>query len=264
MTILKQFPRVEMYGRPDIRTTGKALEFLFSKARTEWIMITDSDLTFPQGWYDEMCKYRDRYDAFDSKRIHAYEFFREDLATMKLEVRPLVNSPQMARLRTLKDFRVDDDYLWRITDIATRQTIEKAGYRYGKVVTAFHYHHTTEEAKYASDPTKIATKMVFEEPREVVVNRENWHRRLIQNAKAYVKYTDPNMPYVAHDTAIDDILLPLLERSWVREQGPAWLARYDRAVSLRSKLRRRMRKLKRLVLRLLQVALATKPSLLLI
>ncbi len=232
ITILERFPRVELYVKPEIRTTGKALEFLFSKARTEWVMITDSDLTFPVGWYDEMCKHRAEFDAFDSRRVHAYEFYREDPETMRLEMRPLVNSPQMGKLEALRNFKVDDDYVQRITDIATRQTIEKAGYRYGKVGTTYHFHHTTEETKYASDPNKAATKIVFERPKEIVVNPEKWRKRLIDNAKAYVKYIDPSLPYVKDDASIDRSLLPLLDRQWVLQNGPAWIQRYDRAKSI--------------------------------
>ena len=230
LSILKRFPRVELHVRPDIRTTGKAVEFLLSRAKTDWIMFTDADLTFAEGWYDEMCRYREKLDAFDSKRIHAYEFYREDLATTMLDARPLVTSPQMGRRKALENFEVDDDYMWRITDIAMRQTVEKGGYKYGKVTTTFHFHHTGEETKYASDPSKVATKMLFERPKEVIVNAENWRMRLINNARSYVKYIDPDLPYVKRDRAIDDILLPLLDRQWVLQHGPAWISRYDEAI----------------------------------
>ena len=55
---------------------------------------------------------------FDSKRMHAYEFYRVDEETTRLDMRPLVNSSQMGRLEALKHFQVDDDYVQRITDIA--------------------------------------------------------------------------------------------------------------------------------------------------
>jgi glycosyltransferase involved in cell wall biosynthesis len=232
IAILNKFPRLQLYVKPEIRTTGKALQFLFSNANTEWIMITDSDLTFPPGWYDEMCRHRNEFDAFDSKRLHAYEFYREDPETTRLEMRPLVNSPQMGKLEALRNFKVDDDYVQRITDVATRQTIEKAGYRYGKVTTTHHFHHTTEETKYASDPTKAATKIVFERPNEIVVNPEKWRKRLVDNAKGFVKYIDPDLPYVKNDPSIDRSLLPLLDREWVLQNGPAWIRRYDRARSV--------------------------------
>jgi len=241
LTILRKFPRVRLYVRPDIRTTGKGVEFLISRAKTEWIMLTDADLTFPKGWYDEMCKYRNRYDAFDSKRIHAYEFYREDPSTTNLDARPMMTCPQMAKKKALENFRVDDDYIWRIGDIAVRQTVEKNGYAYGKVTTTFHFHHTTEETKYRSDPCKVASKMVFEEPKEIIIDPENWRRRLIQTAQAYVKYID----YVRNDAGIDDVLLPLLDRQWVLEHGPAWIPRYDKAVGTARRLRKYLVRVKR-------------------
>ena len=88
----------------------------------------------------------------------------------------------MGKRIALQD-RVDDDHMWWITDIAMRQTVEKSGYTYGKVTTAFHFHHTTKETKYASDPCKVATSVVFQEPKEIVISSNNWQRRLIENVK---------------------------------------------------------------------------------
>jgi len=252
LSILRAFPRVELHVRPDIRTTGKGVEFLLSKAETEWIMFTDADLTFPKGWYDEMCKYKNSYDAFDSKRIHAFEFYREDPVSTAQDRRPLITSPQMGRRKALENFHVDDDFLWRIVDIASRQTVEKNNYRYGKVTTAFHFHHTTEESKYASDPSKLATKIVFLEPKEIVINEENWRRRIVDMIRAYVKYIDPNLVYVKTDRAIDDFL-PKLERTWVLEHGPAWIPRYDEAVKKARRENRVWRRLLRLLRRILSI-----------
>lgn len=246
ISILKKFPRVELHIRADIRTTGKGVEFLLSRATTEWIVFTDADLSYPKGWYDAMCKYRDKFDAFDSRRIHAYEFYREDPAVSDPNERPLVTTPQMGRRKALANFRVDDDYMWRITDIAVRQTIEKNGYRYGKVTAPFHFHHTTEGVKYTSDPSKVYEKITFEEPKVTVVNPENLRRTLIQVAKAYVKYIDPDLPYVKR---IDNLLV-LLEREWVLENGPAWLEKYEKAHrsrGARGKLRNVLRETKRLL-----------------
>jgi len=252
LRILDKFPRVELHIRPEIHTTGKAFEFLLSRAKSEWIMFTDADLTFPAGWYDEMCTYRKQFDAFDSKRIHAYEFYREDPATSRLDARPLVACPQMGRRKALAAFKVDDDYMWRITDIAARQSIEMSGYKYGKVTTTFHFHHTTEEIKYASDPSKAATKIVFEDPKEIVINAENWCRRVIDNVKAYVKYIDPDPPYIRRDTSIDTVL-PLLDRPWVLEHGPRWIPRYDEAIKRAHQQRNLWRRLAKLLRRLASV-----------
>jgi glycosyltransferase involved in cell wall biosynthesis len=231
LEILKNYPRVEVF-QPGFRTHGKEVEFLLSKARTEWIMWHESDHTYSEGWYDEMCKYRDKFDAFDSKRIHAFEFFREDRVFRGL-------SPQIGKLATLKQFKADDDCLTRIVDIALRQSIVKAGYRYGRAPTATHYHHTVEETRYATHPTKRATTIVFAEPKEVIIDKENWRRRLVEVAKGYIKYIDPDYPEAKNDLAIDMVLLPLLDRGWVVENGSAaWVARYDRAMRPTQRVRR--------------------------
>jgi glycosyltransferase involved in cell wall biosynthesis len=250
ISILEKFPRVELHIRPDIRTTGKGLEFLLSQATAEWVMHMDADLSFPRGWYDEMCKYRDRFDAFDSARVLAYEFYREDPAVSDPNKRPVVSSPQMARRKALEKYKVDDDYIWRIDDIVSRQAVEKAGFRYGKVSTTFHFHHTTEVLQYESDPSKSYHKIVFEKPKFIVVNPKTMRDTLVRTAKAYVKYVDPNLPYVPN---VDD-LLALLEREWIQNNGPAWLERYDRARRSRGfshKLRVRLRNAKKSVAKFL-------------
>jgi glycosyltransferase involved in cell wall biosynthesis len=248
ISILSKFPRVQLHVRPDIRTTGKSVEFLLSKAETEWIMFTDGDLTYPKGWYDEMCKYRDKYDAIDSRRVHAYEFYREDRETELINERPLLTTPQLGKRKALKKFIVDDDYMWRITDIAVRQAIEKGGYRYGKITSTFHFHHTGEGVKYASDPSKVYLRVIFEDPKVVIVNQENYSRTLVQAAKAYVKYIDPNLPYVK---GVDHLLL-LLDRQWVAENGPAWLTRYDKARTSRNRLTRLRRIIRKVLSRALR------------
>jgi hypothetical protein len=162
----------------------------------------------------------------------------------------------MGRRKALENFHVDDDYLWRIVDIASRQTVEKNNFRYDKVTTTFHFHHTTEESKYASDSSKVATKIVFQEPKEIVINEENWRRRILDNIRAYVKYIDPNLVYVKTDQAIDTVL-PLLDRAWVLEHGPAWIPRYDEAVQKARRENRAWRRLLRLLRRILSIYIGT-------
>jgi len=74
--ILNKYPRMEVHIRPDIRTTGKGLEFMFSRATTRWVSMIDADMELSPGWYDEMAKYKDEYDYFESRRIMHYEFYR--------------------------------------------------------------------------------------------------------------------------------------------------------------------------------------------
>lgn len=105
-TILRGFPRVELHVCPDIRTTGKGMEFLLSKVKTEWVMLTDSDLTFPEGWYDEMCKYRKELDAFDSRRIHAYEFYEKTPPQQTSTSVPAYHLPRCSNERFWRNSRL--------------------------------------------------------------------------------------------------------------------------------------------------------------
>ncbi|MDH5385843.1 MAG: hypothetical protein OEY18_14175, partial [Candidatus Aminicenantes bacterium] len=49
-----------------------------------------------------------------------------------------------------------------------------------------------------------------------------------------VKYLDPDYPLVRNDRSVDKAII-LLDRDWVARNGPAWLKRYDRATSLKTR-----------------------------
>ena len=135
-----RYPRAEVHVRPDIRTTGKGLEFLFSCAKTPWIAMIDADMELPEGWYDEMSQYKAEYDYFESKRIMHYEFWREVPGSADIQKRSAAIG-QLARLDCFRNYHVDDDYMWRATDYLLKKVAETSGYRFGKVATTFHYHH---------------------------------------------------------------------------------------------------------------------------
>ena len=237
--ILKKFPRVQLFIRPDIRTTGKATEFLFSRVETEWFVLIDADLELLPGWYDEMCKYKTEYDFLEcSRRVLAYHFYREFPASTDINTRSY-DFCYLGRKESVKKYRCDDDYVWRIVDYYLRQEIEKSGYRYGKVPTARRIHHETERVPYESDEEKRFYKVVFKEPEWVIIDREKWRRSMQKYARGIVKYLDPEHPLVRNDRGFDEVIT-MLDRDWIARNGPAWLKRYGRAASLKTRLRRRM------------------------
>jgi hypothetical protein len=131
----------------------------------------------------------------------------------------------MARLKALKNYKVDDDCLWRITDIATRQAVEKGGYRYGKVTAVFHFHHTTEGTKYTSDHSSRYQDCLSRAERDHHQSGE-LARTVDRACKNMCQAHRPDLPHVRRDTSIDDVFLPILDRQWVLEHGPAWISRY--------------------------------------
>lgn len=228
--ILKKFPRVELYEKPEFRTEGKSLEFNLSKVETPWFAFIDSDLELMPGWYDEMRKYQNQYDVLEaSRRIMAYHIYREDLKKLEPNSRAYDQCFLMKK-EAMQNYRCDDDYLWRQMDFFIRQVVEKSGYKYGKIGTTLHTHNETERIAYASDAEKSYRKLVLEEPRHVIIDKNKAKNVTIQGIKGYVKYVDPDFHLVKNDIVLD-FSLRLLDREWVKQNGPAWLERYDKAHS---------------------------------
>jgi glycosyltransferase involved in cell wall biosynthesis len=249
LEILRKYPRVEIHERPDIRTTGKGYEFLLARATTPWIVFMDADIELPQGWYDEMLKYRDRYDFFGCKRILHYEFYRVDPTSLDLNQRPM-GAPWLARLDCLKNYHVDDDYMWRATDILLRQVVEKDGYKFGKISTTYHYHHTTDSQMYESDKEKRGSLLVFEEPKMEILNKANWEKRQDDFRKAVIKYLDPEFVYPRGD---EETLRTLtkLDTEWVKKTSIKW---YKVLEEYKTKERKERRSIRR---RLINLAVYT-------
>ena len=238
LDILNKYPRTEIHVRSDIRTTGKCYEFMLGRATTPWIVFMDADIELPEGWYDEMVMYRDKYDFFGCKRIMHYEFYRVDPTSLDINKRPM-GAPWLAKLDSLKNYHVDDDYMWRATDMLVRQVVEKDGYKFGKVSSTYHYHHTTDNPMYESDAEKRGSRLVFEEPKMEILNKVNWEKRQDDFRKAVVKYLDPDFVYPRNDVGLFETLLKL-DMKWVRETNMKWyrvLSDYKRKTFLKGRPR---------------------------
>ena len=218
--ILKKYPRVEIYIRPDIRTTGKGCEFLFSRTTTGWFAIFEAHIDLPAGWYDEMVKHKGEYDFFGCKRIDHYEFERVDSTSIDINTRPM-GAPWLAKRECFKNYKVDDDYMWRATDILLRQVAEKNGYKFGKIATTYHYHNTTDNPMYESDADKKGRRLVFTEPKLEILDRTNWEKRQADFRKAVIKYIDPDYLYPHNDITMLETLLKL-DPQWVKKTSLKW------------------------------------------
>ena len=237
--IFQDYPRVLFFARPDIRTMGKAYEFLFNQVETEWCVIIDADLELQEDGFDKMCQKRQELDVMEcGERTLVYHFAR-DFPSAKLDTTRPGDSCYLARTKALSSFHCDDDYIWRITDFFFRQQVEKAGFKYGKVPVR-RFHHETERVPYTSDEEKIYQKMVCPEPQWIIIDKNKLEAIMMKYAMGIVKYLDPAFPLVKLDSAFDSVILRL-DRNWVAENGPAWLPRYDREVSWLRKGRKKLR-----------------------
>jgi len=220
LPILEKYPRVHIEVIPDI-TIGKGWEILFNKVSTPWFVLIDCAKIPAKGWYDEMIKYRNKYDFYGSKRIVHYEFERDDLTTTDLKKRPL-GGPWIIRKEAIKNYHVDDDYAWRIIDIIIRNVVEKDGYTYGAVPTTYHTCYITEGEKYASDEKRRGTALVFKKPEVKVYDTKNMDNRLEITAKAIVKYLDPDVSsYFCTDHTF--LMISKLDPKWIESTNKKWL-----------------------------------------
>lgn len=226
LELLKKFPRVEVFQKSDIKSGGKTIEFLISKIETEWFVMVDSDIFLAKGWYDEMKYYQQKYDVIEnSKAILAYHFYREFQEKLNEDYRPS-HLCHLVKKDAVKTYHCDDDYVFRITDYLFRQAIEKSGYKYGKIDSTEHVHNETERIPYESDSNKSYLKVVMKEPERVVLNKQKKQEMLIKNAKAVIKYLDPEFLPFKSDRNLDS-LVSLLDKKWIEENGPQWLDRYN-------------------------------------
>jgi len=234
LDILNKYPRMEIHVRPDIRTTGKCFEFAFTRVTNRWILFIDADEELPHGWYDEMLRYGDRYDFFGCKRIDHYEFSRIDQTSLDINKRPM-GAPWLARSECFKNYHVDDDYMWGVTDFLLRQVVEKNGYRFGKVGTTYHHHHTTDNMRFESDAEKRGRRMVFQDPTWEIVNKTNWAHMLDIYRKAMVKYLEPQYVFPSEGEAVLQ-QLSKLDMQWVKEANEEWyrlISKYKREYPIR-------------------------------
>jgi glycosyltransferase involved in cell wall biosynthesis len=226
LSILKKFPRVDLHIKSDIISGGKAVEFLISKVNTEWFVLIDSDIFLAEGWFDEMKKHQGRYDVIEnSKSILTYHFYREFKEKLEKNYRAS-HLCHLTKKQAVSNYHCDDGEVFRITDYLFRQSIEKSGYKYGKITTTEHQHNETERIPYESDPKKSYIKIEMKEPERIILNKQMQKEMLVKNAKSVIKYLDPDFLPFTKDRNLD-ALIKMLDRKWIQNNGPQWIKRYD-------------------------------------
>jgi glycosyltransferase involved in cell wall biosynthesis len=222
---LENFPRLELHVRPDIHTFGKVMEFLFSQVKTEWFAIMDAHLELPHGWYDEMKKHTTKYDVLENnRRLKAYHFCVEDLDRLDPYRRP-TEWCHLLKHSVTKNYKCDDDYMWRETDIFFRQIVENSGYKYGKIDTITHIHNETEKTMYESDDKKNFQKIIFKPPEFIITDEKKYESFRIENAKGVAKYLDPENSIVKYERYHD--VIQILDKEWLEKNAPKWLKYYN-------------------------------------
>ena len=234
--LLKKFPRLSLHIRPDLKTEAKSMEFLFNELETEWCVYLDGDIELAEGWYDQMCMHKDKFDVIENgKAYSAFHKYRFEEEKLKQETRALTDC-HLFKKDALKNFHVDDDYGWRHDDFILRQTVEQSGFKYGKANNTYHVHNETERIPYQSDSTKSYRKVVMDEPKQIIIDEKLYKKKEEEVAKGIIKYLDPNHHLVKSSPGII-FAIRILDRKWIEDTNPAWLEKYDESQSKKSKIK---------------------------
>ena len=234
--ILENFPRTEIHIKSEFKTGAKSLEFLISQVKTDWFVLIDSDIELSLGWYDEMCKNKEKYDAIENGTNYlAYHKYKIDEEKLRAGTRAGTQC-HLLKTKSLENFHCDDDFMWRHTDFLMQQSIEQSGFKYGKVNSVYHVHNETERIPYASDKTKAYRIIVIEEPKYIILDKRKAEQKDLDNARAIIKYLDPDFHLVKRYPGFDFVIRKL-DRDWIKTTNPKWIKRYDKTKSLISSIK---------------------------
>jgi len=204
---LRTLPRVLIIDQTKIHSIGFCLQFLFNLVDTNWFIYFHSDVSIPEGWYDEMISYKSKYDFYESRGIDPLDKFNH-LFNLEFKNERSYSAAQFGRSEIFKKItELEDDYVERTEDPFFQQEIQKLGYRYGKIPTTYHYHHV--KFKPTLDPLQVAEETL----------------------KATIKYFDPHIND-NKKTVFENIMLLKKENAWdknywenfTKMNNPAWMS----------------------------------------
>ncbi|MGA3191352.1 MAG: glycosyltransferase family A protein [Candidatus Bathyarchaeia archaeon] len=145
----KKYPRVKVFDQSRFKSLSFRIKQLIDEVETEWFVYLHSDVSLPRHWYEEMCKYREKWDWFECKRVLVYHFEREVKGSF--ESPRAYSGSQMGRKEAFKNIKhLEDDYGYRMEDLLFQELVENGGFKYGKVPTTFHYHHVVRPSDETS------------------------------------------------------------------------------------------------------------------
>ncbi|MFC1504043.1 hypothetical protein ACFL6D_01360 [Spirochaetota bacterium] len=186
ITIVKKFPRVEVFDHKEYTSLGYCIRKLIESVETEWFIYLHSDIYLPEKWFDIMKKHCAEYDWFGCpQRVTALIEYSNTDKVLGIE-RPYAGS-QMGRKKAFDKYlhTVDDDYVYRQEDFVFADIVERAGFKEGRIHDTFHYHqHIHKESPYARKYKNISF--------EVEWSKEEIIRSSTMQIKGIIKYLKPS------------------------------------------------------------------------
>lgn len=231
--IVKEFPRVEIFNHRNYKTLGKCITELIIQVQGEWFIYLHSDVYLPEGWYEQMIKYKDKYDWYGCPmNITVLVNYRLDRPE-----RPYAGS-QIGRKQAFIEgiTKIDDDYVYRQEDFIFNKIVEDAGFKTGKVEDTFHYHQEMiRKTKGYEINVKSVSLITKTSPQEIQRANETQIRGI-------VKYLDPLENYIINDfkghayTMLKQGEINYFDfKKWIKVENDKWLPYFNHKLYLKVK-----------------------------
>ena len=221
LSVIREFPRVEVLDHRHFKTLGKCVAELIKEVRSEWFAYLHSDVYLPPGWFDVMRQHQSSYDWFGCPMqitfMLTYPFVHKG--------RPYAGSQMGKRAAFFPALeRVDDDYVYRQEDFVFEDVVTRNGFKPGKVENTFHYHQVMFRPSRGYD---LQIERVDVVPR---ISPSEERRSITMQLYGIVKYLQPDSSWVIDNfrisalTALDRQYMTVGEiRSFIEEHNPKWL-----------------------------------------
>lgn len=222
ISIVKEFPRVEVFDHREYVSLGYCLRKLIESVKTEWFVYLHSDVYLPSGWFDVMRRHQDNYDWFGCPQRITSMVEYPNVDIMFGLRRPHAGS-QMGRKKAFLPAisAIDDDYVYRQEDLVLLDVIERQGYRHGFVEDMFHYHQVMrKESPWARKLTSVKVSVEWSQEEEI--------RAANMQVKGIIKYLRPSFPLALE---VENQLLMLMQlkkialsefMTWIKATNPEW------------------------------------------
>ena len=228
--LARQFPRVQVLDHRAFISLGYSLRHLIEAVETDWFVYLHSDVYLPPDWFAAMAAHRGDYDWFEcDQRITVMADYRLQVAD---DARAFSGS-QMGRKAAFGDVvsQIDDDFLYRNEDIILASLITRAGHRYGRVRSAFHFHQVMHK------PSRWRRAI-----KNVDIHLDLGDDEALRASDTYlrgiVKYLDPDQTPADVIESLRYPISRLIEikafdaeefRAWIATTNPKWLVHFKDA-----------------------------------
>lgn len=138
LSIVKEFPRVEIVNHQHISTLGSSIADLISRVSTPKFAYLQSDVFLPFGWFSAMSATSENFAWVGSPmQIVAMLDYTVDYSGQ----RPLAGAQlgDTSVFQNLEEF-IDDDYVYRQEDFILEEYVKREGFQVGNNLDTFHFH----------------------------------------------------------------------------------------------------------------------------